>query len=258
MISTQPTAVALYTLTRKEIVRFARIWTQTLIPPIITTCLYFLIFGSLIGPRIGPMQGHSYIEFIVPGLVMMSVITGAFTNVASSFFSSKFQRYIEEYMVSPTPNFVMLVGYLAGGVCRGMTVGAIVLTVATVFADVSIVHPLLTAVVFFLTALVFSMGGLLNGMFAKSFDDIAMIPNFVLTPLIYLGGVFYSVLLLPEFWQKVSLANPILYVINIARYSFLGTSDVAMSISFIVIFIAIIILLALCHVLLNRGYGIRT
>ncbi|MXW48000.1 MAG: ABC transporter permease [Gammaproteobacteria bacterium] len=250
-------SVALYTLCRKEITRFMRIWTQTLIPPVITTCLYFLIFGNLIGPRIGPMQGHTYIDFIVPGLVLMSVITGSYTNVASSFFSAKFQRFIEEIMVSPVPSSVILIGYLTGGVCRGVLVGIVVLLVATLFATVDIVHPFTTALVVLLTSVVFALGGMLNGMFAKKFDDVSIIPNFVLTPLIYLGGVFYSVQLLPEFWRIVSLANPILYVINIARYGFLGSSDVGIGVSFAVILVAAAILFTLCLVLLERGYGIR-
>ncbi len=251
------TSVALYTLSRKEILRFMRIWSQTLIPPVITTCLYFLIFGNLIGPRIGPMQGHSYIDFIVPGLVLMSVITGSYTNVASSFFSAKFQRFIEEIMVSPVQSYVILIGYLLGGICRGVLVGIIVLFVAMLFATVKIVSIPTTAAVILLAALVFSLGGMLNGMFAKKFDDVSIIPNFVLTPLIYLGGVFYSVRMLPDFWQLVSLANPILYVINIARYGFLGSSDVAIGVSFAVILVAIAILFTLCVVLLERGYGIR-
>ncbi len=249
--------VALYTLSRKEIARFFRIWSQTLIPPVITTCLYFLIFGNLIGPRIGPMQGHTYIDFIVPGLVLMSVITGSYGNVASSFFSSKFQRFIEEIMVSPVPSWIILTGYLAGGVCRGFLVGVVVLVVSMLFATVELVSPMLTAAVMFLAALVFSLGGMLNGIFAKKFDDVSIIPNFVLTPLIYLGGVFYSVQLLPEFWRLASLANPILYVINIARYGFLGSSDVGIGVSFAVIAIAILILFVTCLVLLERGYGIR-
>lgn len=249
--------ISLYTLTRKEIFRFMRIWTQTLIPPVITTSLYFLIFGNLIGPRIGSMQGYTYIDFIVPGLVLMSVITGAYTNVASSFFSAKFQRYIEEIMVSPVPNHVILIGYLVGGMVRGILVGVIVLAVSSIFATVNVVSLPIAIAIFILTALVFSLGGMLNGMFARKFDDISIIPNFVLTPLIYLGGVFYSVQMLPEFWQIVSLANPILYVINVARYAFLGASDVGMPVSFAVIGICIVILFSLCMILLNRGYGIR-
>ena len=257
MNSIEYISVALYTLMRKEITRFIRIWTQTLIPPVITTCLYFLIFGNLIGPRIGPMQGHTYIDFIVPGLVMMSIITGAYTNVASSFFSSKFQRFIEEIMVSPVPNYVILIGFMTGGICRGIVVGGIVLAVSSFFANVSIVSPIVMIVIFILTALVFSLGGMLNGMFARKFDDVSIIPNFVLTPLIYLGGVFYSVQMLPQFWQTVSLANPILYVINIARYAFLGSSDVGIWVSFTVIGISIAILFTICMVLLERGYGMR-
>ena len=250
-------SVALYTLMRKEVTRFIRIWTQTLIPPVITTCLYFLIFGNLIGPRIGPMQGHTYIDFIVPGLVMMSIITGAYTNVASSFFSSKFQRFIEEIMVSPVPNYVILIGYLTGGICRGIVVGGIVLVVSSLFANVNIVSHVITIAIFILTALVFSLGGMLNGMFARKFDDVSIIPNFVLTPLIYLGGVFYSVQMLPQFWQTVSLANPLLYVINVARYAFLGSSDVGIWVSFTVIGLSIAILFTICMVLLERGYGMR-
>ena len=250
-------STALYTLVRKEITRFLRIWTQTLIPPVITTCLYFLIFGNLIGPRIGPMQGHTYIDFIVPGLVLMSVITGAYTNVASSFFSAKFQRYIEELMVSPMHDFIILVGYLAGGICRGVVVGMIVLVVSSFFANVQIVSLGITLTTIVLTALVFSLGGMLNGMFARKFDDVSIIPNFVLTPLIYLGGVFYSVQMLPELWQTVSLANPILYVINLARYGFLGSSDVGIVASFLVIALATLILFAVCMILLRRGYGMR-
>ena len=257
MNSAEYISVALYTLMRKEVTRFIRIWTQTLIPPVITTCLYFLIFGNLIGPRIGPMQGHTYIDFIVPGLVMMSIITGAYTNVASSFFSSKFQRFIEEIMVSPVPNYVILIGYLTGGICRGIVVGGIVLVVSSLFANVSIVSPVITIAIFILTALVFSLGGMLNGMFARKFDDVSIIPNFVLTPLIYLGGVFYSVQMLPQFWQTVSLANPLLYVINVARYAFLGSSDVGIWVSFTVIGLSIAILFTICMVLLERGYGMR-
>ena len=258
MNAQQPVLIALYTLCRKEITRFLRIWTQTLIPPVITTCLYFLIFGNLIGPRIGPMQGHTYIDFIVPGLVLMSVITGSYTNVASSFFSAKFQRFVEEIMVSPTPSYVILIGYLTGGICRGVMVGIVVLSVATLFANVDIVSPLTHGRGdFYWLPRFFSLGGMLNGMFAKKFDDVSIIPNFVLTPLIYLGGVFYSVQMLPEFWQLVSLANPILYVINIARFGFLGDSDVGIGISFAVIAVAIAILATLCVVLLERGYGIR-
>ena len=257
MNSVEYISVALYTLMRKEVTRFIRIWTQTLIPPVITTCLYFLIFGNLIGPRIGPMQGHTYIDFIVPGLVMMSIITGAYTNVASSFFSSKFQRFIEEIMVSPVPNYVILIGYLTGGICRGIVVGGIVLVVSSLFANVSIVSPVITIAIFILTALVFSLGGMLNGMFARKFDDVSIIPNFVLTPLIYLGGVFYSVQMLPQFWQTVSLANPLLYVINVARYAFLGSSDVGIWVSFTVIGLSIAILFTICMVLLERGYGMR-
>ena len=256
-MNAQYISVALYTLTRREILRFTRIWTQTLVPPVITTCLYFLIFGNLIGSRIGTMQGHSYIDFIVPGLVLMSVITGAYTNVASSFFSAKFQRFVEEYMVSPVPSYVILIGYMAGGICRGTVVGLVVLVVSTFFANFEIFSLGIFMTVIFSTAAVFSLAGMVNGMMAKKFDDISIVPNFVLTPLIYLGGVFYSVQLLPEIWRIVSLFNPILYVINVARYGVLGTSDVSVQVSLSIIGVFIAVLFILCLVLLERGYGIR-
>ena len=256
-MNTQYITVALYTLTRKEILRFTRIWTQTLVPPVITTCLYFLIFGNLIGSRIGTMQGHTYINFIVPGLVLMSVITGAYTNVASSFFSAKFQRFIEEYMVSPIPSYVILLGYMSGGICRGVAVGMVVLIVSTVFTNIEIQSPGIFVTVILSTAAVFSLAGMVNGLMAKKFDDVSIVPNFVLTPLIYLGGVFYSVQLLPDIWRTVSLFNPILYVINVARYGILGTSDVSVQLSLSVIGAFVVILFSLCLILLNKGYGIR-
>lgn len=218
--------IAFYTIVRKEIKRFMRIWTQTLVPPVITTTLYFIIFGNLIGSRIGQMSGVSYMEFVVPGLIMMSVINSSFANVVSSFYGAKFQRFIEEILVSPTPNYVVLFGFVMGGVTRGLGVGIIVTAVAMFFTDLQIQHPLITIGIVVMTSLFFSMAGLINAVYANSFDDISVIPTFILTPLIYLGGVFYSTELLPDFWAGVSQVNPILYIVNAFRYGVLGISDV--------------------------------
>lgn len=227
--------IAFFTILRKEIKRFMRIWTQTLVPPVITTTLYFVIFGNLIGGRIGQMSGVSYMEFVVPGLIMMSVINSSFANVVSSFYGAKFQRFIEEILVSPTPNYVVLLGFVMGGVTRGLGVGVIVTGVALFFTDMQIHHPLITIGIVVLTSLFFSMAGLINAVYANSFDDISVIPTFVLTPLIYLGGVFYSTDLLPEFWAGVSQVNPILYIVNAFRYGVLGISDVNVSWAFIMV-----------------------
>lgn len=256
-MSARQQAVAFLTILIKEITRFVRIWQQTVIPPVITTALYFIIFGNLIGPRIGSMEGHSYMDFIVPGLILMGVITSSYTNVVSSFYSAKFQRSIEELLVSPTPNYVILLGYVGGGVARGLLVGLVVTGVALYFSHLQIFNLGVLIVVAILTAVLFSLGGFLNGMYARSFDDVSVIPTFVLTPLTYLGGVFYSIKLLPGFWQGVSHINPILYMINAFRYGFLGISDipVAISITIIAAFIAVLFIMSLR--LLNRGYGIR-
>lgn len=245
------------TITRKEIQRFTRIWQQTLIPPVITTTLYFLIFGNLIGARIGEMDGFRYIEFIVPGLILMSVITNAYTNTVSSFFSAKFQKSIEEIQVSPTPNYVILAGYVTGGVTRGVMVGVIVTVVAMFFSRLHVHNPLVLFSVVLMTAVLFALGGMINGIFARKFDDVSIIPTFVLTPLIYLGGIFYSIKMLPDFWQNLSLANPILYMINAFRYGFLGTSDIAVTLSYSIIGAFIVLLSFVCLWLLDRGYGIR-
>lgn len=249
--------IAYITIARKEILRFSRIWVQTIIPPVITMALYFIIFGNLIGSRIGEMDGMRYIDFIMPGLIMMSVITSSYANVVSSFYGAKFSRHIEEMLVSPIPNFVILTGFLTGGIARGLTVGLAVTGVSLFFTELSIVNPLIAFTIALLTALLFSLAGLINGVFAKSFDDISIIPTFVLTPLTYLGGIFYSIKLLPEFWQNVSLGNPILYMINSFRYGFLGVSDIDISIAFLVIIAFILILFTICMGLLNRGTGIR-
>jgi len=201
--------IAFETIVIKEIRRFSRIWVQTLVPPAITIALYFVIFGNLVGRRVGEMGGFQYMEFIVPGLIMMSVIQNSYSNVVSSFFSQKFQRSIEELLVSPVPNYVILTGFVVGGMARGLAVGAIVTTLSLFFADIQIAHPVITVTVILLTSVVFSLAGFINAVYANSFDDISIVPTFVLTPLIYLGGVFYSTQMLPPFWQAVSALNPI-------------------------------------------------
>lgn len=252
------TLTALRTLAGKETHRYLRIWVQTLLPPAITMTLYFIIFGSLIGSRVGPMDGYSFMEFIAPGIIMMSVITNSYTNVVSSFFGAKFQRHIEELLVSPTPNYVILLGYLAGGVGRGLLTGLIVTVIATFFADLSIHSIPVTISVVFLTAVLFSLGGFINGVFARKFDDIAIVPTFILTPLTYLGGVFYSISLLPDFWRGLSLANPILYMVNAFRYGILGSSDIPLGVAYTLVIGFIALLGGFSLWLLDRGTGLRT
>lgn len=210
--------IALQSILYKEINRFMRIWVQTLVPPAITMTLYFVIFGALVGSRIGDMGGFSYMEFIVPGLIMMSVITNSYSNVASSFFSAKFQRNVEELLVAPVPNYIIVLGYVGGGVARGILVGLIVSLLSLFFVDITVHHLFILMSTVVLTATLFSLAGLINAIFAKTFDDVSIIPTFVLTPLTYLGGVFYSLSLLPEFWQYVSQLNPIVYMVNAFRY----------------------------------------
>ncbi|EIL98852.1 ABC transporter permease [Rhodanobacter thiooxydans] len=251
--------VALNTLVRREIVRIMRIWTQTLIPPAITMTLYFVIFGKLIGSRIGTIQGgFSYMQYIVPGLVMMSIITNSYGNISSSFFGAKFSRAVEEMLVSPMPNWVILTGYVAGAVVRGLVVGVLVLVIALFFTDLHVVHPLITFASVLLGATIFSLAGFVNAVYAKKFDDIALVPTFILTPLTYLGGVFYSVTMLGEPWQAISRANPILYMVNAFRYGVLGISDVHVGWAFVVMlgFVAALTVFALQ--LLKRGVGLRS
>jgi ABC-2 type transport system permease protein len=245
------------TLLQKEVLRFSRIWVQTILPSAITTTLYFVIFGRLIGERIGPMDGYAYMDFIVPGLVLMAVITNAYSNVVSSFYSSKFSRYVEELLVSPAPPWVILAGYVAGGAARGVTVGIVVMLVAMLFTEVTPHSLAVTLVVFVLTAVLFALGGFINAVFANSFDDISIVPTFVLAPLTYLGGVFYSIELLPGFWQYVSLLNPVLYMVNAFRYGLLGTSDIPLFMAFVIIlgFIGVFTVVSLR--LLTRGVGVK-
>jgi ABC-2 type transport system permease protein len=254
----QVNRVALQTIFTKEVIRFARIWIQTLVPPAITMSLYFVIFGRLIGSKIGLMEGFSYMEFIVPGLIMMSVITNSYSNVASSFFSTKFQRNVEELLVAPVSNYIIVLGYMGGGVSRGIIVGFIVSVISLYFVDIQI-HSLGVLVgMVILTSMLFSLGGLINAIFATSFDSISIIPTFVLTPLTYLGGVFYSISLLPEFWQGVSKFNPIIYMVNAFRYGFLGISDVSIGFAFLMVGGFVVALFMLALTLINKGIGLRS
>jgi len=250
--------IAFSTLLAKEIVRFSRIWIQTVLPSAISTTLYFVIFGRLIGERIGPMDGFAYLDFIVPGLVLMGVITNAYSNVASSFYSSKFSRYLEELLIAPVPNWVILAGFVAGGVARGLVVGIAVTLVALVFTRIEIHSYGITLLVFILTAVLFALVGFINAVYANSFDDISIIPTFVLTPLTYLGGIFYSIELLPAFWQNLSLANPVLYMVNAFRFGLLGVSDIPLGVAFAIILGCIVVLTLYSLRLLRRGVGIKT
>ena len=249
--------IALKTIVRKEVVRVLRIWVQTIVPPAITMTLYFIIFGNLIGRRIGTMGGFDYMQYIAPGLIMMSVITTSYGNVVSSFFGAKFGRHVEEMLVSPMSNATIILGHVAGGVLRGVLVGALVTGIALFFTDLDVQYPLITISIVLLSSIVFALAGFINAVFASKFDDISIVPTFVLTPLTYLGGVFYSISLLPEFWQKVSLANPILYMVNAFRYGILGTSDIDIGTAYAILFVFVAILFTACVQLMRRGVGIR-
>jgi ABC-2 type transport system permease protein len=248
---------ALNTIATKEFLRFIRIWIQTVIPPVITVALYFIIFGQLIGSQISDIDGYRYMDYIVPGLILMSVITNSYSNVVSSFFSAKFHRSIEEMIVAPLPNHIILVGFISGGVARGIIVGLAVMGVSMFFSDFQIFNIGVTLTVFTLTSILFSLAGFINAVHARSFDDISIIPTFVLTPLTYLGGIFYSIKMLPEFWQDVSLINPILYMINAFRYGLLGVSDIDVTRAIIIILVFIAVLFYYSLNLLNRGVGIK-
>lgn len=250
--------VAYRTLVRKEVVRFMRIWTQTLLPSAITQSLYFLIFGAFIGSQVAPVSGVSYMAFIIPGIVMMAIIMNSYLNVASSFFGSKFQRNVEELLVSPTPDWVILSGYVTGGVLRGILVGLIVSAVSWVFVHPTVAHPFMVTLFSVLTALVFALAGFVNAVFAKKFDDVSIVPTFVLTPLTYLGGVFYSLDQLPGFWRAISYANPIVYMVDGFRYGFYGFTDVSIAVSIAVLVGFSVVLAAVALWLLRRGVGMRT
>lgn len=256
-MSLQEQWIALLTILQKEIKRFTRIWIQTLLPPAITMILYFVIFGKLIGSRIGDMGGFSYIEFVAPGLIMMAVLTNSYANVSSSFFSAKFQRSVEEILVSPTPNYIILLGYVMGGVARGMAVGLIVTLMSLFFTDLHIHHWFITIFIVLMTSILFSLAGFINAVYANSFDDISIVPTFILTPLTYFGGVFYSINLLPEFWQYVSVFNPILHMVNAFRYGMLGITDVHIGMAFTGLTLCVVVLFAVGLHLLKTGKRLR-
>lgn len=249
--------IAFCSILRKEIKRFTRIWVQTLLPPAITMALYFVIFGKLIGSRIGDMGGFTYIQFVAPGLIMMAVLTNSYSNVVSSFFSAKFQRSIEEVLVSPTPNYIILLGYVTGGVARGLAVGILVTLLSFVFTNLPIHNWFITIAFVLMTATLFSLAGFINAVYANSFDDISIIPTFILTPLAYLGGVFYSISLLPDFWQLVSKFNPILHMVNAFRYGILGVTDVNIAAAFMGLAIGVVILFFVSLHLLKNGKRLR-
>ncbi len=253
-----PIITGYVTMARQEVVRIFRIWSQTLLPPVVTTTLYFAIFGAFIGSQVAPMRGFSYMQFLVPGLVMMAVITSSYANVVSTFFGAKMQRYLEEFIVSPMPNWVVVAGFVTGGVLRALIGAFLVIVVSLFFTHLVIFNIWIILAAAFLAALLFSLAGLVNAMFAKSFDGINIIPTFVLTPLTYLGGVFYSIDLLPQFWRTLSLANPILYMVNAFRYGFLGITDVSVVTSFYVMGGFVVVLLGVILYLFAKGTGIRT
>jgi ABC-2 type transport system permease protein len=247
-----------YTIVRKEVVRMTRIWSQTFLPSIVTTTLYFAIFGAFIGSQLAKIGDFSYMQFIAPGLVMMSVITSSYSNVVGGFFTMKFQKNLEEIMVSPMPHWVVVLGFVSGGVVRGFIVGALVLGVSLFFTHLVVYNIFLILAAAILTCVLFSLAGLLNGIFAKGFDGISIVPTFVLTPLTYLGGVFYSVNRLPPFWREVSLYNPILYMVNVFRYGFLGISDTSVAWSFALLVTLTLILFGIALMLLQKGIGLRS
>lgn len=250
--------IGFYTLAFKECRRILRIWRQTLVPPVITTTLYFLIFGKLIGGRIGEMNGVSYMEFIAPGLIMMTAITAAYVNTASSFFLSKFTRDFEEMLISPLTSHNIIWGYVVGSILRAGLAALLVMLVAMMFISFNIYSFGIIFLTLLLTIIAFALGGLINAVFARSFDDVGLIPTFVLTPLTYLGGVFYSISLLPDFWQAVSKFNPIVYMINGLRYGFLGISDVPLFYTFAVLISLCVVLYAVAYSLIQRGIGLRS
>ncbi len=251
-------SIAFRTIVTKEIFRFVRIWPQTLLPPAITTALYFLIFGKLIGDRIGIINGVTYMDYIVPGIILMSVISHSYANVVSSFYSTKFQRNIEELLVAPVPNWIILSGYVSGGIIRGLLVGVVVALISLLFADIAVKNIFIALSIMLLTATLFSLAGFINAVLAESFDDISIIPNFVLTPLSYLGGVFYSVKMLPGIWQSISLGNPILYMINAFRYGLIGVTDVDIQLAYMMTIGFIMVLTLLSLFLLYKGIGIKS
>ncbi len=252
-----PILVGYKTMVRKEVIRIFRIWSQTFLPPVVTMSLYFIVFGGFIGSQVAPIGGYTYMQYIVPGLVMMSMITNAYMNTVSTFYFAKWQRTIDEILVSPMPSWVVIAGYISGGMIRAAITGVLVVIISLLFTHLVIFNILVLFAVAFVTALLFSLAGLVNAIYAKSFDAISIVPTFVLTPLTYLGGVFYSIHLLPPFFAKLSLANPILYMVNAFRYGFLGISDVRLTTCFAVMIGLTIALMVWVGVLFRTGAGLK-
>jgi ABC-2 type transport system permease protein len=250
--------IGFQTLVRKEILRFVRIWPQTLLPPAITMTLYFIIFGNLVGSQLSSIQGYSYMQYLAPGLIMMSIVTNAYSNVVFSLYSARFQKHIEEILISPMPNWLILCAYMVGGMVRGLGVGLVVGIISLFFTHLQLIHPWLTLMVVLLTAILFALAGFLNGIYARSFDDTSIVPTFILTPLTYFGGVFYSIQSLSPFWHQLSLYNPILYMVNAFRYGIIGISDVNLGLALFIIVVTIIALFIINLRLLNKGVGIRS
>lgn len=246
-----------YTMLRNDFVRIMRIWSQTLLPPVVTTSLYFIVFGAFIGSQIAPIDGFNYMQFIVPGLIMMSVITSSYMNTVSTFYFQKWTKTLDEMLVSPMPDWLVIVGFVSGGVLRGLLVGVLVLIVSLLFTHLAVFSALVLVAAVVLTSVLFSLAGLINGVFAKGFDGISIVPTFVLTPLTYLGGIFYSVEMLPPVWQKVSLFNPILYMVNAFRYGFLGISDIPLATCFAVLIGFIVLFIAVSAYLFRNGVGVK-
>ncbi|WWO96518.1 MAG: ABC transporter permease [Candidatus Dasytiphilus stammeri] len=249
--------IAFKSILNKEINRFLRLWIQTLMPPVITMTLYFIIFGNLLGTHLSKIHTFNYLQFIVPGIIMMAVITNSYSNVASSFFSARFQRNIEELLVAPVPTHIIILGYVGGGIARGVFVGLLVTIVSIFLVSIPIYSWIMIIFTLLLTVVMFSLAGLLNALFANNFDDISLIPTFILTPLTYLGGVFYSINQLPPFWQKISKFNPIVYMISGFRYGFLGITEVPLILTVLVLLLLVVILYLIVWILINRGFGLR-
>ena len=256
-MSTQTQLVGFNTIVLREYGRIVRIWGQTIVPSVVTSVLYFAIFGSLIGRRVGDMGGFSYMQFIAPGLIMMNVITNSYGFVVSSFFGAKFGKHIEELLVSPLPNWLIVCGYMFGGIVRGLMVGAVVTIISLFFTEMHVAHWWIVISAVLLTSIIFSLAGMINAVFAKNFDQVSMIPTFVLTPLTYLGGVFYSISMLPGWAQGISHSNPILYMVSAFRYGFLGTTDVNIGVAYAIMIGAAVALFATCIWLMNKGVGMR-
>ena len=249
--------IAYQTIVRKEFVRFARIWIQTILPSVITIFLYITIFGNFIGDRIGVISDFNYIDYIIPGLVIMPIISNSYMNVVGSFYSSRFQKSHEEMMVSPVPDYIILLGYVSGGVIRAFVVGIAVFFVTTIFTDIPVYNMWLVVLITFLTSFLFSTAGFINAVYAKSFDDINIVTTFVLTPLTYLGGTFYSIDALPQVWQDISVFNPIAYIISSYRFAFLGLEETSLALSLSIVVVLIIVLFFVALMILSKGIGIK-